>query len=46
MGYSNFLFRASNLAINENMKKYIKAPFINCTLDSKDWTGKVYTTAR
>ena len=21
------------------MKKYIKAPFINCALDSKDWTG-------
>lgn len=38
-GYNNFLFRAPFLAINENMKKYIKAPFFNCTLDSKDYTG-------
>lgn len=38
-GYSNFLFRAPNLAINNAMKGYIKAPFINCSVDSKDWTG-------
>lgn len=38
-GYSNFLFRAPNLAINDAMKGYIKAPFINCSVDSKDWTG-------
>lgn len=38
-GFSNFLFRAPNLAINNAMKGYIKAPFINCSVDSKDWTG-------
>lgn len=38
-GYSNFLFRAPNLAINKAMQGYIKAPFINCSVDSKDWTG-------
>lgn len=38
-GYSNFLFRAPNLAVNNAMKGYIKAPFINCSVDSKDWTG-------
>ena len=36
-GYSNFLFRAPNLSISEDMLAYIKAPFINCAVDSKDW---------
>lgn len=36
-GYSNFLFRAPNLAISSDMLAYIKAPFINCAVDSKDW---------
>lgn len=43
-GYSNFLFRAPNLAINSAMKGYIKAPFINCSVDSKDWTGATAET--
>lgn len=38
-GYNNFLFRAPNLAINNAMKGYIRAPFINCSVDSKDWSG-------
>lgn len=38
-GYENFLFRAPELAISQTMKNYIKAPFINATIDSKDWTG-------
>lgn len=37
--YNNFLFRAPNLTINNAMKGYIKAPFINCSVDSKDWEG-------
>lgn len=36
-GYDNFLFRAPNLAYNNNMYKYINAPFIDCSVDSKDW---------
>ncbi len=36
-GYSNFLFRAPNLAVSKTMKGYIKAPFIQCAVDSKDW---------
>ncbi len=36
-GYSNFLFRAPNLSISTAMKGYIKAPFINCAVDSKDY---------
>lgn len=36
-GYKNFLFRAPNLSISDDMKGYIKAPFINCARDSKDW---------
>lgn len=36
-GYSNFLFRAPSLAISDDMLAYIKAPFINCAVDSKDW---------
>lgn len=43
-GYSNFLFRAPNLAVNNAMKGYIKAPFINCSVDSKDWTGATAQT--
>lgn len=38
-GYSNFLFRAPELAISDDMKGYIKAPFINAATDSKDWAG-------
>ncbi len=36
-GYSNFLFRAPELAVSSTMKAYIKAPFINSSIDSKDW---------
>ncbi len=36
-GYKNILFRAPELAISEDMKATIKAPFINCSIDSKDW---------
>lgn len=36
-GYSNFLFRAPNLSVSNAMKGYIKAPFIQCGTDSKDW---------
>lgn len=36
-GYNNFLFRAPNLSISPAMQGYIKAPFINCATDSKDW---------
>lgn len=36
-GCSNFLFRAPNLSISAAMQGYIKAPFINCATDSKDW---------
>lgn len=36
-GYSNFLFRAPNLSVSSAMKGYIKAPFIQCAVDSKDW---------
>ncbi len=43
-GYSNFLFRAPNLAVNNAMKGYIRAPFINCSVDSKDWTGATADT--
>ncbi len=38
-GYSNFLFRAPNLAVDDTMKAYIRAPFIDCALDSQDWNG-------
>lgn len=37
-GYNNFLFRPPNLSVSDTMKGYIKAPFINCETDSKDWT--------
>ena len=36
-GYSNFLFRAPNLAYNQKMLGYINAPFIDCSVDSKDY---------
>lgn len=36
-GCNNFLFRAPNLSISATMQGYIKAPFINCATDSKDW---------
>ncbi|MCM1246202.1 MAG: polysaccharide deacetylase family protein [Roseburia sp.] len=38
-GYSNFLFRAPNLSVSDAMKGYIKAPFIDCAVDSKDWAN-------
>lgn len=37
-GYSNFLFRAPNLSICDTMLSCIDAPFINCSVDSKDYT--------
>lgn len=43
-GYNNFLFRAPNLSVSNAMKGYIKAPFINCAVDSKDWDNA--TTAQ
>lgn len=43
-GYSNFLFRAPNLSVSKTMKGYIKAPFIQCAVDSKDWDNA--TTAQ
>lgn len=36
-GYNNFLFRPPNLSVSDTMKGYIKAPFINCSIYSKDW---------
>ena len=36
-GYSKFLFRAPNLAYNQKMLGYINAPFIDCSVDSKDY---------
>lgn len=36
-GYNNFLFRPPNLSTSPTMQGYIKAPFINCAVDSKDW---------
>ena len=42
-GYKNILFRAPNLDISEDMKATIKAPFINCSIDSKDWEKKTTT---
>ena len=36
-GYENFLFRAPNLAYGKTMEGYINAPFIDCSVDSKDW---------
>lgn len=36
-GCNNFLFRAPELKISAAMQGYIKAPFINCATDSKDW---------
>ncbi len=38
-GYDNFLFRAPNLAVSQTMKDYIPSPFVNCSVDSKDWDG-------
>ncbi|MCH5251818.1 MAG: polysaccharide deacetylase family protein [Lachnospiraceae bacterium] len=43
-GYSNFLFRAPELRISTIMQGYINAPFIDCSVDSKDWDGA--TTAK
>lgn len=43
-GYSNFLFRAPNLSVSNTMKKCIKAPFVGCAVDSKDWDNA--TTAQ
>lgn len=36
-GYSNFLFRAPNFLYSTTMFDCIKAPFIDCSVDSKDW---------
>lgn len=38
-GYSNFMFRAPNLSVSAEMQGYIRAPFANCAVDSKDWNG-------
>ena len=38
-GYSNFMFRAPNLLVSAEMQGYIRAPFANCAVDSKDWDG-------
>lgn len=37
--YEEFLFRPPNLAVSATMQGYIKAPFIICKTDSKDWAG-------
>lgn len=37
-GYSNFLFRAPNFSYSTTMFDCIKAPFIDCSVDSKDWS--------
>ena len=38
-GYSNFLFRAPNLSVNKDMQAYIEAPFIDISIDSRDWAN-------
>lgn len=37
--YEKFLFRPPNLAVSATMQGYIKAPFIMCKTDSKDWAN-------
>ena len=38
-GYSNFMFRAPELAVSDAMKGYIQAPFASSSVDSRDWAG-------
>ena len=43
-GFNNFMFRAPNLSVSAAMRGYIRAPFANCAVDSKDWMDNPKTT--